>query len=188
MLIPLGILASAGGVPPIVSDYELIESAILTSNQPSVVFSNLGTYASTYKHLQLRMVARTTNSAQQAISARLNGDTNGSNYATHRLTGTGSAVVSADAPSQGIMWVGLIPGSNTGANEFGSSVFDLLDPYSTTKNKTGKAMAGQPAHPEISFYSSAWFNTNAVSSITLFPFGAAENFVAGSRFSIYGVK
>ena len=44
------------------SSFDLIQTYTLSSNQASVTFSNLGDYSSTYKHLQLRMVAKSNRS------------------------------------------------------------------------------------------------------------------------------
>jgi hypothetical protein len=183
MLIPLGFLAGSGAVA---SDYELIETQILGSSTPSITFSNLGTYSSTYKHLQIRAVTRSnTSGGAGAMQVRLNGDT-GANYAWHRLGGYGSNPVQSGAgTSQTFMGIGFIVYSDQPANVFGASVLDILDPYSTTKNKTVRSFAGVPNTIELR--SGAWFNTNSVTSVLIKPDGS-ETFAIGSRFSLYGIK
>jgi hypothetical protein len=57
----LGVTASGFFEP---ATYELITSTILTSNEPSVTFESLNEYASEYKHLQLRMITKTTVASQ----------------------------------------------------------------------------------------------------------------------------
>jgi hypothetical protein len=82
-LFPLGIL-SAAGAGGVGATYELIESQILGSNQSSITFSSLATYASTYKHLQIRAAGKGSgNSFEETnVNLRFNGDT-GSNYSAH---------------------------------------------------------------------------------------------------------
>ena len=89
----LGIFSAAGaGGAAFSSDYELISTTILGSSQTSVSFSGLGTYSSTYKHLQLRMVLRgDRNGGAEGLMGRLNGDT-AANYANHTVRGSGTAM------------------------------------------------------------------------------------------------
>jgi hypothetical protein len=181
-------LSAAGAEVGVAGSYELIATEILTASQTSVVFSSLGDYASTYKHLQIRATARTNRgSLTDGISVRLNADT-ANNYARHGLYGDGSSVASYGLANQSFM-----PGIDTSANSsaaniFGAGVIDLLDPYSTTKNKTVRALAGNPSTGfSVSLGSGHWRNTASVTSITLFP-QLGTNIVAGSRFSLYGIK
>jgi hypothetical protein len=185
-LFPLGILSAAGAGGADLGSFDLLESQILGSAQSSVTFSSLGTYSSTYKHLQIRFTARSTRaSTLDLVNFRFNGDT-GSNYSLHRLTGNGSSVSSAGASVQPNFYIGFISGGDAGGSQFGAGVADLLDPFSTTKNKTVKSLTGSTSAPELDLYSGAWYNTASVTSFDLFPL--AGNFVTGSRFSLYGIK
>jgi hypothetical protein len=168
-------------------DFELIASAILTSNEPSVTFNNLDVWSSTYKHLQIRLVGRTTRSGQNADSAllRINGDT-GSNYNQHELYGNGSTVPSSVAPDKTSIPLFRLTASTSAANAFGAIVVDLLDTYSTTKNKTVRYLGGATDGNFIYLGSGARFNTEAISSLSLT--GTNGSFVAGSRFSLYGIR
>jgi hypothetical protein len=189
----LGIFSAAGaGGGVSLSDYELIETQILGSTQTSIVFSNLGTYSSTYKHLQIRAVARTDQTGNsRAIAVRLNADT-GSYYAWHILTGDGQAstVSSAAGATQNVMYLGQSVSTASASNAFGASVIDILDPYSTSKNKTLRSLAGSlsTTTPFIRLMSGAWFNTASLTSVTLLGEDLTSGFVSGSRFSIYGIK
>jgi hypothetical protein len=184
MLIPLGILAASGGV---VGDYELISTEILTSSQSSITFSNLGDYSSTYKHLQIRVVGRTDRSGEpgDVLTVRFNADS-GSNYAYHYLSGNGSTVVSAASSSQTEIWLWRLAGNTATANSFGGMVVDILDVYAT-KNKTVRALSGMTGGlNEVYLGSGLWNSTASVTSIVLDQLGG--NFVAGSRFSLYGIR
>jgi hypothetical protein len=185
MLIPLGVLA-ASGAGPVGGDYELISTTVLPSNAANVTF-DVSTFASTYKHLQIRIVAGHTNEgAGNAVVIRLNGDT-GSNYVFHELGGGGSSVYSVANTSQtfGLAVALRQPLSNT---VFGAGVVDILDAYSTTKNKTIRTLTGVASSPNsiILLGSGLRVSTEAVSSITLLP--SAGNLSTGSRFSLYGIK
>jgi hypothetical protein len=75
------------------------------------------------------------------------------------------------------------------ATSWGAGVVDILDSFSTTKNKTIRSLTGKNGNStrEIQVWSGAWRNTNSVTSITLSTSSLA-NISAGSRFSIYGIK
>jgi hypothetical protein len=191
-LFPLGILSAAGaggGVP--LSDYELISSTILGSSTPSITFSSLGTYSSTYKHLQIRAITRSDRSdVDESLQLRFNSVTGSGNYRAHELIGNGSTVSSSPFGETDRILTGFATvGATATANAFGGIVIDILDPYSTSKNTTIKALSGATVstRTRVILSSGVWLNTNAVSSIDLAPF-FGSNFVAGSRFSIYGIR
>ena len=185
---PLGILSAAGTGGVAAGAYELISSTVLGSNTPSVTFSSLGDYASTYKHLQVRVVARTVRTeVNDSIITRFNGDT-GSNYAYHRLYGTGSSVASSAGASQTSILTGETSGNTNTSNAFFALVIDILDPYSTSKNTTTRWLnGGASSFNHIQLGSGLWNNTASVTSFALQPLNSA-NFLTGSRFSIYGIR
>jgi len=185
----LGIFSAAGAGGGFSSDYELIETQILGSSQANITFSNLNTYSSTYKHLQIRIAARTDRASYvDSAMIQFNADT-GTNYRAHYLIGNGSSVTSgADVQSDRI-YAARIAGANGGTSVFGAGVCDILDAYSSTKNKTTRSLSGYTTSSgsEIYLFSGLWMNTNSLTSVRLFP-NVGSNFVAGSRFSIYGIR
>jgi hypothetical protein len=187
MLIPFGILSAAGVSGVIPGDYELISTTILGTAAASVTFSSLGDYSSTYKHLQIRTVARGDNATQSiAMDLRINGDTS-ANYALHLLEGTGSSVISFASTSTDIAFVGPIPANSFTANGFGATVTDILDSYSTTKNKTIRTLVGHAGSANsIQLTSGHRRSTDSTTSIQVFP--RSGSFIAGSRFSLYGIR
>jgi hypothetical protein len=194
MLIPFGILSAAGAGVGVAGDYELIETSILTSNQSSVTFSNLGTYSSTYKHLQIRLVARGNRDtfAQDQLRLYINGDTTLSNYNVHELTGNGSTVISGYAANQNYE-LAYVTGSQSTANAFGAGVADILDAYSTSKFKTVRSLsghvtpdAGGATGKRVALTSMLWRNTASITSLRIDSLDTT--LIAGSRFSLYGVK
>jgi hypothetical protein len=185
MLIPLGFLAGSGGVE---GDFELIETQILSSSQASITFTGLGSYSAVYKHLQIRAATRTsrTGFSNGLISLRFNGDTT-SSYATHQLTGNGSSVASYASSSQTSILYALTGASaDTATNGFGGAVLDILDPFSTTKNKTTRSISGV-ATGAIEIDSGLYYKTDSITSITLLGI-SSTNLLSGSRFSLYGIK
>ena len=188
-MIPLGILAAAGGAVA-AGSYDLLETEILTGTQATVTFSSLGTYAADYQHLQVRMVARSNRADTGSyMYVQFNGDT-GSNYNYHYLHGTGSAVNSGATfgvyPS-GIVDINFLPAATDPSNSFGVGTLDILDPFETSKYTTARTLSGQTSNSSrIGLTSGAWRNTASLTSITFDDvFGS---FVTGSRFSLYGLK
>jgi len=181
----LGIFSAAGaGGGAALSDYELIETQILGSSQASITFSSLGTYSSTYKHLQIRYTAKNnSNDFSDNFFVTVNGDTS-ANYSHHRLVGNGSAVTSIASTSQNSMILGRY-GQSVGTI-FGAGVIDILDPYSTTKNKTFRSFYGCFNTTFVMLNSGLWMATSSVTSLSLS--ASPVSFAAGSRFSLYGIK
>jgi hypothetical protein len=173
--------AGAGGVGADTS-FDLLETQILGSTQASITFSSLGTYSSTYKHLQIRWVARASRSGQvgDPMVIKINTATP---VQTHHLFGTGSSVSSNATTLYAI--IDSIAGASAATNQFGVGVIDFVDAFSTTKNKTMRALAGGTG--AVSLDSALWNSTTATTSIELIPF-SATSFIAGSRFSLYGIK
>jgi hypothetical protein len=185
---PLGILSAAGAAVGEVGDYELISSTILGGTAASVTFSNLGDYSSTYKHLQIRGTARSNRATFSVDTMTILFDSNAMT-AYHRLYGNGSSVFS-NADSS----IAEIATDVAASGSFGAFVIDLLDFYSTTKNKTVRGFSGTMSADaggftgkEVQLASAFRNSTSAISAITLDPtFGAS--LLTGSRFSLYGIK
>ena len=182
----LGIFSAAGaGVAP--QTFELIRSEILTSNQANVTF-DVSSLASTYRHLQLRVTARGTRAEiDDAHLLRFNSDT-GNNYAHHRLgTFNGSTVTSGASTTTNTLQIGFGAGGNTTTNAFTGAVVDILDAFSTTKNKTIRSFVGISANiTYVNLHSGVYISTAAITSMTISPLSA--NLATGSRFSLYGIR
>ena len=187
-LILLGILNSQAVAAGPAGAYDLLETQTLGTTAASVTFTGLGSYTD-YKHLQLRMTVRSDDPDDDlsAISLRFNGDS-GSNYANHQLSGNGSSVSSgASTSSTQIGLLDLVTGNLNTANVFGAGVMDILDFSSSSKNTTIRLLSGGLSDTEsrINLTSGLWNSTAAVTSLALIK---GDNFVAGSRFSLYGVR
>ena len=179
----------AGNV--ITGDYELIESTILTGTVADVTFTGLGSYSSTYKHLQLRWSCRTNQSGveQSYVAIQINGDgLPANNYFWHFLESSENTIASsANAPTSNLR-IGLTAATNATADVFGVGVSDLLDVYSTTKNKTVRSFSGSYNSADsrrVGIYSGARNNTESTTSIKIVSTGS---FISGSRFSLYGIR
>ena len=170
-------------------DYELIESVFVASPTASVTFNNLNQYAAEYKHLQIRSTVKGSAAFSSGnVRLRFNSDS-GNNYAIHKLFGDGSGVAALAGTSRSSTVSGLAYNSGT-ANAFSAGVCDILDAYSTTKNKTTRALSdsrGDGSSVFIQLISGAWFNTSSIANIAL-DLEDGGNFVAGSRFSLYGIR
>jgi hypothetical protein len=171
----------AGAVPS--SEY-LIESRVLDTAVSSVTFSDLAQYAGVYKHLQIIAVARSTRAdVDSAIGVQFNGVTSG--YFWHELQGNGSTVSPSASTSQSSMRMGFTNGNSSATNAYGTMMLDVLDTYSTTKNKTFRGFTGGTDLNRIRTTSGSLALTNSLTEIKLLDLFA--NFAIGSRFSLYGV-
>ena len=169
----------------------LIQRTTLSSNTASVTFSGI---PSTYQHLQIRLLARSSTAGSNNAQLRLvmNSDT-GFNYAYHNLNGNGSSVTAAGGASGspfGWMTMGadFIPKDSLTANAFAAAIIDIHDYASTSKNKTVRMIGGDDINGAggfINLASGLWLSTSAITSIQI---SCPDTFKSGSTFALYGYK
>ena len=185
-LIPFGFWAASGGGAA--GAFDLLETTTLTTSASSVTFSGLDAY-SDYKHLQIRMVTRANNVSANWIKTgfQFNNSTT-TLYSGHELFGNGSSVSSQNEINTTFAYGGVTPDGANDANTYGASCVDFLDYASSSKNTTVRGLAGQSTTYSnfIGLSSGLWRSTAAVTQIKVLL--ESESFVAGSRFSLYGVK
>lgn len=182
----LGIMASA--ISGNVSSYESIQTVTLSSNATSINFTSI---PSTYTHLQIRGIARSTRSnTNNNLYVGLNGDTTTGNYNAHWLGGDGSAA--SGNQLSGVSGMGSIYSINVAATStasvFAGIVIDILDYKNTNKYKTMRALSGYDANGSgnVGLFSGLWMNTAAVTSINLLTF--YDQYATYSSFALYGIK
>jgi hypothetical protein len=168
--------------------YDSLASVTLATATSTVTFSGL---PSGYKHLQLRVLARTDRgSSLDNLWINFNGDS-GSNYYSRRMEGDGSSAYNDGFGLSGQPTGFLVPTATNLANVFCGGVMDILDYSSTTKNKTLRTLRGFDMNGTgyITMGSILWMPTNieAINSITLAS-GNSANIAAYSSFALYGVK
>jgi hypothetical protein len=178
-------LLGVGGV--VIGDYESIQTHIVGSGgQSSITFT---TIPSTYKHLQIRGIIRSTNSGTDANARlRFNSDT-GSNYRFHYLGGSGSGSgYAGDSGATTFAYAGLSSAASSTSGVFGVQVIDILDYANTSKNKTVRSLTGVDNNGSgfIELDSSLWMNTAAINNISIF--FTSGNLAEYSHFALYGIK
>lgn len=177
---------SFSSAAPASTDYELITTSTVSgSSVASLTFTKSAAW-DTYKHLQIRFVARGTNASSQVVlGMRYNGDT-GLNYSVHRLGANGSTVVSSGGNNDWA-YLGIVSAASATSGSFGAGILEMLDWADTNKRKTTRSFTGTTAGPELNLYSSAWYSGSAITSIAITSFSGG-NIDVGSRFSLYGLK
>jgi hypothetical protein len=149
-----------------------------------VTFSSI---PATYTHLQIRYIAQSAGYGR----IQFNSSTTGSNYYSHYLSGTGSAV-SAGALS-GSTYSSLVWGIqnfSTTASTFNTGIIDIIDYTSTSKNKTVRILQGvdKNGSGDVEFTSGLFSATPAaITSIKLFPH-ASNTWLQYTQFALYGIK
>ena len=101
----------------------------------TVIFNDI---PQTYKHLQIRAIARDTAAiTDNNMYFTINGDAS-SNYNYHFLYGSGTAAASGGGSTVSNLLGLRITGGNSTAGMFGAGIIDILDYTNTNKNKTQK--------------------------------------------------
>ena len=152
----------------------------------SITFSSI---PSTYTHLQIRAISRSTASTTNTgVKATFNSAST-NYYALHQLYGDGSSAIAGANPASSYIVTGHQTGASASSNIFGTMVMDVLDYANTNKNKTVRTFTGYDANGSglILFRSSLWMNTNAITSIS-FSSEAAGDIAQYSHFALYGIK
>lgn len=152
----------------------------------SVSFTSI---PSTYKHLQIRIMARDNRATntQSNINMTFNSDT-GTNYSNHDIWGNGTSALVDGFASQTSAFACRITGATAAANLFGGGYVDINDYASTTKYKTTRGLSGtdQNGSGGIFLASNAWLNTAAITRIDLV--GVGTTIQQNSTFALYGMK
>lgn len=158
---------------------------------------SLASIPSTYRHLRLEIVARTTAAVTEAwIYVRFNGDTASNyRYLWRRIYTSGATTVADDgqtAESSTVMWLGGMSGANSPAGAVGITVIDIGD-YARAvwwKQCHGRsAFVGATTgagHSQELTTMGVWKNTAAITSIDIS--ASSGNFDIGTVVSLYGVS
>jgi hypothetical protein len=171
-------------IPP--TNFESIATVNFTGSSATATFSSI---PSTYKHLQLRILARIdyAGSYERFLRLRFNGSTSG--YVAHYLTGDGSSVTAGAETGLAHTYIAEIPTNGWTTGIFGVGVVDILDYASTNKNKTTRSITGFDANGSgyIRLVSGLWQNNiDAVNQIQVI--SDLGNYISGSQIALYGIR
>jgi len=170
------------------NSYESIATTTVGSGGSSTV--SFTSIPSTYKHLQIRWLARSTaTGGDSASSVRMKINSSAGTYKSHGLVGTGASAVAADlSNSTGEFTYYSLPNDSVTASMFGAGVIDVLDYTNTSKNKVTRMLSGfdKNGGGQVSLQSQLWVDTSAITQIdfTL----STGNFTQYSSFALYGIK
>lgn len=183
MLIPQAIVqqGSSGG-----GDVTLLDSEVLAGTAASVVLTVGG---GTYTNLLLEWYARGDNAGNPTVRYQLNGDT-GTNYDQNLLVSVNNAVAGAATGGQTSGYLGDMPGSGGSANYFASGSMRVAHFQGTVGFKSVVAsvscIRGSAASDYVTVQiAGLWHSTAAITSVTVL--ASANNFIADSSFSLYGL-
>jgi hypothetical protein len=158
--------------------------------QSSVTFSSI---PSTFTHLQIRGIARSTRSDQNGSFANINVGSGsvdtGSNYSWSFINGNGSSVGAVARSSQTAIEVDRWSTSLVTSGIYGSIIIDILDYASVNKNKSLRYVGGYDGNGNGESYvgQGTWFNSStAIDKITLTE--GSGNFAQYTTFALYGIK
>jgi len=178
----LGIIASSKS-GKLTSFESIATTTVGSGGVASISFTSI---PSTYTHLQIRAIGRSSNTVEDSLY-RFNSDT-GANYALHLLVGDGSTAAAYNSTSATSTKGAPYLTGNTSI--FGAGITDILDYANTNKYKTIRTLTGFDnnggSYAQIQFYSGLWQSTSAITSITITP--TAGTYVQYSSFALYGVK
>jgi hypothetical protein len=163
--------------------YPIASTTVGAGGLVSFDFQNI---PQTFTHLQLRVFGRSTlNATVDNLSMYFNNDT-GNNYATHFMSGNGSATSANAFTSSPRFYIpSLWPAATT--NQFASTIIDVFDYTNTNKNKTVRTLTGFDANGSgaVSFVSGLWLSTAAINRFS----GETSATIAQfSRIDLYGVS
>ncbi len=176
----------AGGVPPVTGSYESIQTVSLGASQASISFTSI---PSTFKHLQIRALSRTTRAiTNDTLGVTFNSDTTASNYARHVLYGDGSSAGAVGTTSNND--IGTTAGASCTTGVFGGLVIDILDYTNTNKNRTVRYLAGfdNNGSGQVRIGSTLYLGTSAISTILIDAASGGGNLAQYSQFALYGIK
>lgn len=180
----------------LISGYFSIASGVVDSGESATItFSSI---PSSYKHLQLRISAKSTYSySVDDAYLQFNGDT-GNNYGSHNYYGaspfSSSIQVNQSTTTNKINWGQAGGMGTTAVGQWGLCVIDILDYAGTSIKKSLRATSGMSteSQPSASIGGrvgntvGSWNSTAAINQITLTA-PAGRPFNQYSSFALYGI-
>jgi hypothetical protein len=167
-------------------DFESIATVTVgAGGASSIEFTSI---PSTFQHLQVRMISRSTQAASLVgLQLRVNG-ISAATYARHQLYGDGSSAVATGQSGYSAMFAGTTSAASGTASAFGAAIIDLLDYANTAKNPVARTFGGVDLNGSGYIHIDSGLRpvAEAVSSITLVV--SAGNFAQHSTAALYGVK
>jgi hypothetical protein len=161
------------------STYEPINTTTLVTSASTITFSSI---SSAYTDLVLVVNAISTGTAQPDIYMRVNGDT-GNTYSRTRLGGNGSSAFTTNITGETFWVLGPMENSGSGTN----MICNIMN-YSNTSTFKTMLVRSNDSVIAVQAMVSLWRNTNAISSILLYPEPARGDFAAGTMVTLYGIK
>ena len=164
--------------------YQPIATATVSgSTTNKITFSSI---PGTYTDLVLISLARSAIAqTNDFLFMQPNGDT-ASNKSFTRFIGDGSSVVTARTSNDAYLQWGQVTGSLTASGIFAVSIGHIMNYANTTTNKSIIARADLGTQSAMAF-AGLWSSTSAITSLDIYA-GGLNNYVAGSTFSLYGIK
>jgi hypothetical protein len=159
--------------------YEVISKNVLGSNTSSITFS---TIPQTFTDLVMIINGGDTGAVQPGI--RFNGDS-GSNYSRQNLTGNGSTAYGTGGQNDSLVQFGW--------DAYMTSAYSylaIINVPNYTNTVTNKAVIGRSnnANTGVTASVALWRNTSAITSMTLLQSYGSDLFLAGTTFTLYGIK
>jgi hypothetical protein len=157
----------------------------ITIGATSVSSINFGSIPQNYAHLQVRAISFVA-TTDQILYMQVNSD-DGSNYASHLLSGNGvgSGAAYGLASQNNLRIFGQTYGVGTSAPT--ATISDLLDYSNTNKYKTIRTFGGTDRNGtgEVQLASGLWMNTAAITSVQIY---STANLTQYSSYALYGIK
>lgn len=158
----------------VATTYEPIATTTLSSAAASVTFSSI---SGSYTDLVLIVNAKNTTGSQSPY-LQFNSDT-GSNYSETYLRGDGTTASSGRDLSQTKGYVAFLN------NEWGNAIINIQNYSNTTTYKT--IISRSARSTMTAAVVTLWRSTSAITSVLINADGG-DTFVAGSTFTLYGIK
>jgi hypothetical protein len=170
------------GPPPIVGDFQSIQTVTNTSSFTGAEFTSI---PATFTNLQIRMYGRNANNSN-GVKIEFNSDTTTTNYYNHAMFGSGGG---ASGWNQNLNNFAYWSETGVTANVFGAYIVNIHDYTSTVKTKTLSSYGGFDANGSgYSWRNSlSWNSAAAITNIKLSAVGGGA-FAAYSSFALYGIK
>ena len=186
----LGIWASQISKKLSTNSYESIATVTVgAGGASSVSFSSI---PSTYKHLQVRWVARTSAAApgSEGDLIIVYGTPHAANGYGHMIFGNGtSASVVNSGGASFSQYASYTTSSTQGSSIFGAGILNVLDYSNSNKYKTWRTLGGWDSNGSgfVSLSGGLQADTSVLTGLT-FAINSGNSFAQYTTFALYGIK